>query len=168
MAIRSRPKNEFQFSGKLVELKGTFSYAAVLVPKTLLSQMPEGRLRVKGQLNHVPIDLAIQYRVSGPRFIMVSKLLARKAHVKIGDAVTVSFKLTNPKKVEIPEELAAVLAQDEESLAAWKKLTPGLQRSLCYYVNSVKNVDSRIKRSFEMVNKIKTGQLYLQRKKAEN
>jgi uncharacterized protein YdeI (YjbR/CyaY-like superfamily) len=79
--------------------------------------------------------------------------------------VTVTFQLTNPDKIDVPEELQAVLAQDDEAMAAWKKLTPGLQRSLSYYVKSVKNVDSRIKRSFEMLHKVKTGQLYAQRKK---
>lgn len=160
----SLSKNVFRFAGKLVELKGAFTYCCVEVPAKILKQLPAGRLRLKGTLNGIPIDLAIQYRKSGPRFIMVSKVLARKAKVKTGDAVAVEFKLTDPEKIEIPEELQAVLDQDEEGLASWKKLTPGFQRSLTYYVKSVKNVDSRIKRALEIIHKMKTRQLYSQRK----
>lgn len=160
------PKGSFSFSATLTKLDRLFAYAAVTVPSVILKQLPEGRLRVKGFLNNAPIDLAIQYVKNGPRYLMVSKVLARKAKAVIGDRVTVTFQLTNPDKIDVPEELQAVLAQDDEAMAAWKKLTPGLQRSLSYYVKSVKNVDSRIKRSFEMLHKVKTGLLYAQRKKA--
>lgn len=136
------------------------------MPEKVLKQLPTGRLRLKGFLNQAPIDLAIQYRKSGPGFIMVSKVLARQAKVKSGDVVTVEFQLADPNKIELPEELKAVLAQDEQAMEEWKKLTPGLQRSLSYYVKSVKNVDSRIKRALEMMEKIKLGKLYIQRKKS--
>lgn len=163
---KSITRTTFRFSGKLVELKGAFTYCCVIVPEKVLKQLPTGRLRLKGFLNQVPIDLAIQYRKSGPRFIMVSKVLARQAKVKTGDVVTVEFQLADPNKIELPEELKAVLAQDEQAMEEWKKLTPGLQRSLSYYVKSVKNVDSRIKRALEMMEKIKLGKLYIQRKKS--
>lgn len=158
------PKDAFTFSAPLTKLDRQFAHAAVTVPAVILKQLPEGRLRVKGFLNSAPIDLAIQNVKNGPRFLMVSKVLARQAKVVIGDRVTVTFQLTNPDKIDVPEELQAVLAQDDEAMAAWRKLTPGLQRSLSYYVKSVKNIDSRIKRSFEMLHKVKTGQLYRQRK----
>lgn len=97
---------------------------------------------------------------------MVSKVLARRAKVKPGDLVDIEFALADPSVVEVPEELQAVLDQDDEGRTVWNSITPGLQRSLCYYVKSVRNVDSRIKRALDIIHKVKTRQLYLQRKKA--
>jgi hypothetical protein len=38
-----------------------------------------------------------------------------------------------------------------------------LQRGLAHYVNAVKNVDSRIKRALEIMEKAKYGQLHAQK-----
>ncbi|HAC23374.1 MAG TPA: hypothetical protein DCE81_00490 [Cytophagales bacterium] len=70
-------RTTFRFSRKLIELKGAFAYCCVLVPEKVLKQLPTGRLRLKGFLNQAPIDLAIQYRKTGQRVVMVSKALAR-------------------------------------------------------------------------------------------
>ena len=59
----------------------------------------------------------------------------------------------------------AVLSQDGEGKDAWDKLTTGYQRSLIHYVTSVKNVDSRIKRALDLVNRAKLGLLHGQRTK---
>jgi hypothetical protein len=44
-------------------------------------------------------------------------------------------------------------------------MTVGMQRSLAYYVSSVKNTDSRIKRALELAYKMKTETLYIQKAK---
>ncbi len=64
----------------------------------------------------------------------------------------------------MPEELEAVLEQDDAGMQAWKSLTPGLQRSLIHYITSVKNVDSRINRAMFLIEKAKTG-AYSRKKK---
>ncbi|MCU0418744.1 MAG: hypothetical protein MUC38_03730 [Cyclobacteriaceae bacterium] len=78
------PKGSFSFSATLTKLDRLFAHAAVTVPSVILKQLPEGRLRVKGFLNDAPIDLAIQYVKNGPRYLMVSKVLARKAKAVTG------------------------------------------------------------------------------------
>lgn len=70
--------------------------------------------------------------------------------------VDVKFSIVSDK-VEIPQELQAVLEQDPEGMKVWQSITPGLQRGLCHYVNAVKNVDSRITRAIFLVNKAKQG-----------
>jgi len=75
----------------------------------------------------------------------------------------VKFKIVDPDKINIPEELEAVLEQDEDARKAWDKLTRGYQRGLIHYVTSVKNVDSRIKRAIDLMERAKTGQLYGQK-----
>ena len=88
----------------------------------------------------------------------------RAAKIRVGDPVRVNFKIVNPDKLDIPEELQAILAQDDDARKAWEKLTTGYRRSLIHYVTSVKNVDSRIKRSLDLLNKAKAGLLHGQKK----
>lgn len=73
---------------------------------------------------------------------------------------TFSFetRLTEYKDMlDLPEEMEAVLAQDDEGARKWNKLTVGLQRSLVHYINSSKNVDVRIERALFLINKVKSG-----------
>jgi uncharacterized protein YdeI (YjbR/CyaY-like superfamily) len=111
-------------------------------------------------MNGAPFALAVLHMKDGSRFFSVSASLRRAAKIKLGDPVDVRFKVVNPDKLDVPEELAAVLAQDEQAMEAWEKLTTGYRRSLIHYVTSVKNVDSRIKRAIDLMERAKVGLLH--------
>ncbi len=142
---------------------GNFHYAAVYLPKKIIDVIPTGRQRTKGTLNKVPFSLAIQYRKDGRSLFLFSRTLCKSAGVIVGNSVDISFELVDPDFLELPEELEAVLAQDDEVKKIWDSFTSGRRRSLAIYVTSVKNVDSRIKRSLELANKLKFGQWQVQR-----
>ena len=155
----------FSFSGKLEPVDGVLAQAAIFLPKAVIKQLPEGRVRAKGTFNETPFSLGVQYKKEGGRFFVVSLVLRKAVGIKMGDRVDVKFKLVNPEKVDLPEELEVVLAQDGEGLKAWSKITPGLQRGIIHYISSTKNIDLRIKRSIQMVNRAKTGTLHTQSQK---
>jgi len=116
---------------------------------------------VKGTFNGAPFALAVQHLRDGSRYFSVSAALRKAAGIKKeGDPVTVSFKIVDPDRLDIPEELEAVLLQDDLARKAWEKLTTGYQRSLIHYITSVKNVDSRIKRALDLLNRAKAGLLF--------
>lgn len=150
-------KKQFSFTGRLEPLEDHFISTAIFLPKAINEQLPPMRCRAKGKMNSVDFSLAVQYRKSGRSFFAVSAVLSKKAGMKVGDIVKVSFQLVDPEKVDLPEELVAALEQDLEGKAAWNEITPGLQRSLCVHITSVKNVDSRIERALFIINKAKTG-----------
>lgn len=84
----------------------------------------------------------------------------RQTGLRLGDKAT--FAITtdpSPDVWELPEELAAWLEQDEHAAKMWAALTPGYQRSLCYYVTSAKRAETRFARAESLVQKMKTGQL---------
>jgi hypothetical protein len=155
----------YTFKTTLKTITGGLISTAIFLPPEIVKVLPEKRLRAKGTFNGAPFDLAIQFRKDGKRFFTVSGIVRKAAKIKAGDAVDVTFSLVNPDKLVLPEELEAVLAQDDEAMEIWKSFTPGYQRSLTLYITSVKNVDSRINRSFQLVNKMKTRQLSVQQKK---
>lgn len=159
------PKRDFHFRGKLSPFKGTFLNTVIYLPENIVKALPKGRVRTKGTINGAPFALAPQYKKDGSRFFSVSAALRKAAMIKEGDAVEVKFRLVDAETVDIPEEFEAVLEQDDEARNVWDTFTNGMQRSLIHYVTSVKNVDSRIKRSLELMEKAKTRSLSFQKSK---
>lgn len=129
----------------------------VEIPKDVLVKLPTGRVRVEGKFNQVPFNLAVQSKKGGIRYLSVSQAVRRAAKVKPGDKVKVSFAVVDNDKLDLPEEMQAVLEQDDEGAKKWKRLTVGLQRSLVHYINSSKNIDVRIERALFLINKVKSG-----------
>ena len=157
----------FEFKTKLSTAKGNFISTVIYLPPAVVKALPKGRVRTKGTLNGVPFALAPMYKKDGMRYFTVSGPLRRTAKIEAGDPVHVKFRLVDPDVIEIPEELEAVLAQDDEALEVWNTFTTGMQRSLIHYITSVKNVDSRIKRSLELMQKAKTRTLSAQKNKTK-
>jgi len=160
-------KKNYSFSGKLQPAEGVLADAAIFLPKEVIKALPEGRVRAKGTFNQTPFALGVQYKKDGRRFFVVSLVLRKSAKIKMGDDVDVNFKLVDSEKVDLPEELEEVLAQDDEGLKAWTKITPGTQRGIIHYITSTKNVELRIKRSLQMVDRAKTGTLHTQVQKKD-
>ncbi|MBT1703899.1 YdeI/OmpD-associated family protein [Chryseosolibacter indicus] len=153
------PASKFiEFTAPLEEVDRALIKTVVFIPAQIIKSLSPGRHRVKGTMNGAPFALAIQYRKEGNSFFVVSSALAKAAKVKPGMPVKVKFHLVDPDKVDVPEELEAVLAQDDQGKKAWDQITTGLQRSLIIYINGVKNVDSRIKRALFIINKAKAGE----------
>lgn len=159
------PKS-FKFTGRLSKMTNTLLHHAVFLPDEIVKVLPKGRLRTKGTINGIPFALAPQYQKEGGRFFSINASLCKTAKIKAGDKVEITFKLVDPDVVDMPEELEAVLAQDDEAKEVWRSFTKGYQRSLIHYVTSVKNVDSRISRSLELMAKAKTGMLRTQQDKS--
>lgn len=150
-------KQSFTFETRLTEYKDMLVSTVVEIPVEVVKKLPAGRVRVEGKLNQVPFNLAIQSKKNGPRYLSVSQAMRKSAGVKPNDKVKVTFAIVDPDKLELPEEMEAVLAQDDEGAKKWNKLTVGLQRSLVHYINSSKNVDVRIERALFLINKVKSG-----------
>ena len=150
-------KQTFSFETRLTEYKDMLVSTVVVVPVDIIKKLPAGRVRVEGKLNQVTFNLAIQAKKNGPKYLSVSQAMRKSAGIKPGDNVKVRFVLVDPDKLDLPEEMEAVLAQDDEGARKWNKLTVGLQRSLVHYINSSQNVDVRIERALFLINKVKSG-----------
>ena len=161
----SSRKTSFEFTTALADIEAVFMKTAIFLPAKIIRELPTARIRVKGTMNGAPFALAVQHLKDGSRYFSVSGPLRKAAGANVGDRIVVKFKLVDPDVVDIPGELDAVLEQDPLALKAWSGLTRGYQRSLVHYVTSVKNVDSRIKRSIELMERAKAGLLHGQKKK---
>jgi hypothetical protein len=155
----------YLFIGKLEALGAVSTNFGIIIPEEILESLPQAkRYRVKGFINKTPFSLAINSLKGGFKYFAVGATLRKACKIRQGEEVEVSFHIVDPNIVDLPEELIEVLAQDEQGNKIWESFTPGLQRSLAYYVNSVKNTDSRIKRAIELLQKAKSNTLFIQRK----
>jgi uncharacterized protein YdeI (YjbR/CyaY-like superfamily) len=137
---------------------------AIFLPADIVRKLPPGRIRMEGTINGAFFALAVQNLRDGSRYFSVGAPLRKAARIEEGDKVKVICKIVDPDKVDLPEELEAVLEQDELARKTWDELTTGFQRSLVHYITSVKNVDSRINRALDLINRAKAGLLQGQKK----
>jgi hypothetical protein len=89
-------------------------------------------------------------------FIMLSK--DKMATLKLGINNEIKVEIVPDKSeygLDISEELQEVLSSDPDGKILFEKLTPGKQRSLIYLINKTKNSQSRINKSFVIVDHLK-------------
>lgn len=91
----------------------------------------------------------------GRYVIIASKQLIKKNKLLVEAPFEISIRHDTDNGLSLPEEFNEVLSQDEAASQAYDTLNDGYKRGYIYYVNQAKSVDSRIKRSLEIVEKIK-------------
>lgn len=157
----ARKKAEvFLFSAPLVRMTGRFAWSYVEFPHDVKELFGKrGEVRVKCLINGVAADRALIPTKSGFHILVLGGELRKKAGIrKPGDLVKVDLWLDpEPDRIDIPEELAETLDFIPEMKAAWEKLTPGMKRSMCYWVRSGKTVSTRAKRVAELLRRFETG-----------
>lgn len=92
----------------------------------------------------------------GNAYITINKARMKKLNLKAGDEVTVKLEKDDSEYgLPMSEELETVLNQDREGFRRFKLLTPGVQRYIIQYVNTVKNPQLRIDRSLMLIYNLK-------------
>lgn len=158
-------KKTYKFFAAIETLDIGLVQHCIIVPPEILDQLnSKGRIRVKGTMNAVPFSLAIQSKKNGIRYFSVSRDLKKKINVAGGEKIRVQFCLADLEALDMPEEMGILLEQDEEAMTIWNTFTTGAKRGLLHYISSGKSVETRIKRSIEIMNKAKTGMLHMQKK----
>lgn len=67
--------------------------------------------------------------------------------------------------VQYPEELIAALELEPQVKQKFDALTPGYKRSLSYWINSAKGIDTRVNRALDIVKRLENGTLKREYKK---
>ena len=78
---------------------------------------------------------------------------------KIGDRVHVRVELdTTPRTVELPEDAAAAVNANPESVSGWEQLSPGNQREYLRWIEDAKRPETRQRRIAESVERLARGE----------
>lgn len=93
---------------------------------------------------------------NGDAYISINAKRMKQLNVTFGSKVAVELKKDESKYgMQMPEELAELLAQDTEGMKRFKKLAPGKQRYIIHYVSTVKSTQLRINRAILLIENLK-------------
>lgn len=159
-AMAKKKPEIFKFTAPMERMTGRFAWSYVEFPHDVEKLFGKrGNVRVQCILNGVAADRALMPTKSGYHIIVLGGDLRRQMKVKKpGDLVQVELWLhPEPQRVDIPEELAETLDFMPEMKTLWDRFNPGMQRSLCYWVNSAKTAPTRAKYIAELLRRLENG-----------
>lgn len=127
---------------------GSYRYTVVYLDPSLHDQLPfheHARLRIEADVSGVPVKGAWQ-PARGQWYLMLPKRPLKDAGLTVGSSVEVAFRVLPQDDVDVPEELAVMLANKAPVRTAWEQLSPGKQRGLAHMVASAKRPETRLAR----------------------
>lgn len=137
-----------------------YHHTVVYLPADIAAKLPfdqSARLRVEADVSGVPVKGA--WQPSGGRwFLMLPKAPLKHAGLAVDSPVEVSFRLLPQDDVDLPPELAALLARDAAVRRAWQDFTAGKQRGLAHMIASARREETRLAR-LQQVRGIVLGEL---------
>lgn len=125
-------------------------YASPELQAELLAQQ-RPRVRISGELEGMPANLAWQPSGDGRLYLIVSDELRRARRLLAGDPVTVQFNVADPDEVVVPPELTQVLEEDPLYAHLWSEITTGRKRAFAYMIASAKGSVTRARRLQEVL-----------------
>lgn len=124
----------------------------ILVPdriaREIRSAKPDRRIiaSFNGEIDH---HAALMPAGNGEYCILLNKQLRKQLALRYGDKIMVTIRLDDSQYgVPMPEELASVLAEEEDADRFFHDLTAGKQRALIHIVGKIKDPDLRIRKSW--------------------
>lgn len=124
------------------------------VPAAVKQKFAErGTARIVATIGNLePFQCGLMPYRNGAGYIIINKARQKVLNLKPGDKVQVSIRKDESEYgAPMPDELAALLAQDEEARQAFDALTPGKKRAVMYGVNRERGVERRIEMAVKLL-----------------
>ncbi|MCU0427887.1 MAG: YdeI/OmpD-associated family protein [Candidatus Kapabacteria bacterium] len=160
----SSMQDSYSFEGVLESSASKIYQTHVIVPSEIASALLAKDVKrvvatlYVGEQSH-EYQCGLIPRGKGKTVIMVNKEIRRMLRIDAGAKVTVTLRQDDSEYgLEMPEELAELMRQDEEGNRLFHALTEGKQRTLLYVVSSVKKSERRIERAMVLLDHLKKQQ----------
>jgi hypothetical protein len=123
---------------------GTF----ISIPGDVAAQLGlRGMPKIQAVIAGAPYRGSLRPMGDGTYGLGVLKSIQAGAGVGAGDRITVLLELDNaPRTVDVPADLARLLASDKKAAAAWEKLSYTNKKELAGSIESAKKPESRERR----------------------
>ena len=143
----------------VVELGGKTA-TGIRVPAEIVEKLDSGqRPRVYVTINDYTYRSSIA-PYTGDYFIPVSAAVREAAEIAAGDQIEVSVRLdTDPREVEVPEDLAAALAANPEAAKFFESLSYSNKRRIVLPIEGAKTAETRQRRIDKSVEKLRSGKI---------
>ncbi len=145
------------FDAHLEPVDGPMVHHVIIVPDDIAGQFIHGKgsVRILCSIGNKP-EFHCALIPRHERHVIIASLQLIKKHKLVqGVPFTITIRIDPGNGLELPEELSEVLAQDEFAFNAYMALSDGGKRGYIYYIRQAKSIDTRIKRSLEIAEKLK-------------
>jgi len=145
------------FNVHLEPVEGPMVHHVIIVPDEFSKQFITGKgsARILCSIGHQP-EFPCALIPRHERYVIIaSKKLIKEHNLQLEIPFRISIRTDPGNGLELPEEFSEVLAQDEFAFQAYEALNDGGKRGYIYYIRQGKSIDTRIKRSMEIAEKLK-------------
>lgn len=146
-----------EFDAEIEEARGGGAWVAV--PEDMFALFgARARLKVKASFDGVPYRGSI-VPMGGMHVLGVQKAIREAIGKSVGDTVHVAVEQdTEPREVELPEDLAEALAADPSARAFFERLSYTHQREYTEWIVSAKRTETRARRVQAAVERLSRGE----------
>ena len=139
------------------DMRGAWTF--IRVPFSVEEEFgTRARVAVRGSVNGVEFRSSLMPQGGGTHILVVNKQLRDKAGVDVGD--TASFKValdTEPRVVEVPDELRRALQANDDARNAFDRLSYSHQKEYADFVSEAKRPTTRERRAARSVEMLTEG-----------
>ena len=126
------------------------------LPARISAQLgSSARIPVMGSLNGQPFRAWLQTADAGRHVLLVNRPLRDAAGARVGTRVKVTIRIDpDPRRVEVPAELAQALAAAPKAQAVFDRLPPSHRREYIGYILEAKRPETRARRVAQTVERL--------------
>lgn len=146
-----------QFEAKLVKI-GTWTI--MRLPKDASSKLPSrGIAMVKGTINGLPFQAALEPDGRGSHWFEVDKAMREEIGTDVGDTVALAIEPTKEwPEPKVPKDIMTALAADPQVYALWIDITPMARWEWIRWIRATNRLETRKRRIEVARSKLKAGE----------
>ena len=135
------------------------SWTIVRLPQNASAQLPSrGQVMVKGTLNGVPFQTALEPDGKGSHWFRVDKNLPKKIQIAVGDTVTLEIEPTKDwPEPDVPADIQKGIVQNPQTRGLWTKITPMSRWEWIRWISATAQSETRQRRIEVAQSKLKAG-----------
>ncbi|HET8671489.1 MAG TPA: YdeI/OmpD-associated family protein [Candidatus Saccharimonadales bacterium] len=135
------------------------SWVILRLPQSASEKLPSrGQAMVKGTINGVPFQIALEPDGKGSHWFKVDSDLQKSAKAGAGDAVVLAIEPTKDwPEPEVPKDLYATLQSHPRALDVWQDVTPMARWEWIRWIGSTAQVETRRRRIEVACSKLMAG-----------
>lgn len=136
------------------------SWTILKLPQSASAKLPSrGQTMIKGTINDVRFQTALEPDGKGSHWLNVDKVLQQAAKASAGDTVKLAIESTKEwPEPSVPTDLKKMLAADRQAQTLWMDVTPAARWDWLRWISATANQETRKHRIEVALSKLKGGE----------